>query len=62
MEEVDFVLYDDRSQTEPLNLMLGSALAKDKSRLYKTVLTILEREDIVDIVSLMGLFIFSELC
>ncbi|MEK7473259.1 MAG: hypothetical protein AAB668_00805 [Patescibacteria group bacterium] len=62
MEEVDFVLYDDRSQTEPLNLMLVSALAKDKSRLYKTVLTILEREDIVDIVSLMGLFIFSELC
>ncbi|MEK7584811.1 MAG: cobalamin-dependent protein, partial [Patescibacteria group bacterium] len=49
-EEILFVLHDDRSQTEPLNLMLLSALAKQGGRPFRTGLIVLERDDIVEVV------------
>jgi radical SAM superfamily enzyme YgiQ (UPF0313 family) len=50
MEKILFVMQDERNMTEPMNLMLLSALAKQNGRPYETELVVLERDDIAEAV------------
>lgn len=50
METILFVMQDERNMTEPMNLMLLSALAKQKGRPFQTDLVVLERDEVVDVV------------
>ena len=49
-QSVLFVMRDDGDMTEPMNIMLLSALAKSNGRAWQTHLTVLERDDIAEVV------------
>lgn len=48
MNTILFAMDNDRNMTEPMNLMLLSALAKSQGRQFRTELTVLEKEPIAD--------------